>query len=418
MSKCRNCATPLSVLVATNDEGTFAGTFFTGKKGDFTPPFCPECGAFQPTLATPELDLPEGALEFRNPMHFKADLPAQGTPASIGAKLTTRAKFEAATKGSPFTAPALRQYAEELEPLIAEGRADGLFADLVAQYWARAGALVGHFKSLRKQASDSETQYPDQAALFQKLVLWGSEAAKPAMQAVVTEGSTYQLHLRALEFEFALGECQQAAYKWSSFLRVKRAKKLGQPFLSHLAAHFESSSNPRAFVDKVTNLARTRMEAKFWDPEESYAAAVLKRYQKLSSELAEVLVPQTPLVVLDWKHWFLAKGTVLMGKGWISAFPISHMKSSVEEIEQEVAEGEEALSSVVHEMLTLLKDNEAAQKAERDGKRAARERSEAISQLVLEQQLARQLSEGKYGSALVTSFAGTTAGASFEGSSR
>ena len=379
----------------------------------FTQPFCTACGTFQAVKQTPIPDAPESALQFRNPIQFKNKIPTQGTEVGLSTQLSTRARFEASVKGSVFTNVALEQYEMELEPLVTAGRVDGAFVDMVAQYWERSALLVEHFKKLMHQCKDSGKEYGRQAPLFEKLNEWGASTAKVAMRGVVTDGSSYQLHLRALEFEFALGQCQQAAYRLASFIRLQKAKHLaGDSFETRLMA---VTVGPVEWIRRVKNQYEERLEAELWLPDREYASQVLTRLEELSKQMTELIEPNVPLTILEWEQWLPAKSLALWRDIWLAVDTRMHIHETVEKVEQSIEEKHQAWRDKLEDILSDVQDQQASEERRADRVRAAQDQGAMVSRLVHEQQIARQMSEGKYGAALITAYIGTHAGATIEG---
>lgn len=418
MAVCRSCGHELP-----RAEQSFVNAYAGVPQGDPFP-FCPDCGAFQLLVAAPRLDLPESALQFQSLMRFRDELPATGTPLSLGQKLAARQQFEAATKGSPFSPAAVQQYTQELEPLVVSGRADAAFVEQVAQYWIRAAALVSHMNKLLKDAAEAEKAYPVQATVFQKLRAWAADAAKSAMQAVVSEGSTYKLHQRALELEWALGECQMAAYRISAYMRLRRAKDMGCDFGIGLRLHGDLFRDD-AWLRHVRKQAEIRLNREYWLPGEDEGAAIFSRYKALSASMADALVAGDGLQLPNWHVWLVCKAAVI---GKIPRFMLcsremkEFLEMTTEAVEAAIAKGPRDLFDAVDKEISGVKESEERWERMEEARQSRQREQENAAQLaasiVWQQQAARQMSEGKFWSALVTANWGTNAGATFEGLSK
>ena len=349
-------------------------------------------------------------------MEFKDQLPSQGSLVSLAQKLSIRQKFEASVIGSPFATVALQQYEKELGPLVAEGRADVEFVGLVSQYWSSMTAVADQIQNFIEQARECSKTYPRQANLFKLLTQWAETAAKSTMQADSAQDSSYELHQRCIELEFALGQCQILAYRWSAYARWKSAHHMGNTrFASRLT---RSSMADADWVLHMQTETTKRLEAVFWMPGGDGGKQASERFLTICNDMGHLIADEVPLRMLDWRIWIISKSAVVTGS-YVEALEMrKFLKWTVDEVEEDIQRGRNKLYAQIDDELDQLLESHKRNSARHERARSEHLQRETVSQLVREQQLARQLAEGKWGAALVTTFAGTHAGAGYEGGGR
>ena len=407
MGNCRKCTQEIPQVAAMDEKGEVVDRPYLPLKH---PPFCPQCGAFQFLLVPPNAALHRSAVQFKNPVEFIAQLPEVGSPPSLAARLSMRDTFERALEGSPFCEFAFDEYEKVVEPLVNMGRADAEFVSLLANFWSRTRGLAQSYQALIDQAAKSATANPRLATLFEKLRSLGSSTQKLAMLRVTTDGSSYPLYISGVRLEWALGECQQAAYRIVSYIRSERAK--------HIGSSFNLPLEDDARVRELQIQYQMRQASEYWIPNEIRGVEILQRFHNLCADAVELVqLTASEVQMLDWKKWFLYRSMGMTQPFYLAgAVHIQeHLSKSETSIEEEIAEGERGLHKTVQSYLDRIQVGIAAQEARDEHRRKETQMANAVDELVRQQQAARQLAEGKFGSAWMTATVGTAAGAAAEG---
>jgi hypothetical protein len=393
------------------------------------PSFCQECGAYLLTHRGASALPPSIPVSKQNPL-LMLEKMGGGESGKLGTDDLMAARFELAEQleHSELYPAAEAEFERSLESRMRDGNASERFFKLWLTFWKKLDNAVS---GIRQEISALRDNIESRPKAFDRLLALFDRDLNLLVREIEASGGDIS---KLLVFQMRV---QQA---WESLetlhMRVEALK------IAENCAVLKKALIPYAYPENQ-EYAVAHLHLEFLDPKRGLSEckrvrdAIINRYENLSlnaianrelagrcslmlARLEDLVDADSELYLKDGAAWFKA-----ISRGWIANKPdlvaniASMNRSGLQDFISETTAEMNAAAQQTINVMNIFNEELAAKREDddRDKQRQAEaaDQSKLINDLIRQQQIHRQWSEGKFGSALMTDMFGSQVGAIVEG---